>query len=150
MNQDLANRDTTSIAVWPDSELPDSSPWSNYMDPDHVHASCTPSPSLPEEIATSIPPRLIKSGSLSLHDYRKHLAQAAECVDDPVDRSEKTLKRKTAKSNLNRPPALSSIPTYAASLSSASSPPPLSPSYSHSVVSQHSEQDLEVSGAPGS
>lgn len=114
-----------------------------------VHASCTPSP-LPD--AGSLPPRLKSglTGSLSLHDYRKYLSQ--EYVDDPVDRSDKTLRRKTATSNLNRPPPISSaLTSCAVSVSSAaSSPPPLSPSYSHSVISQWSEQEPESLEIPGS
>lgn len=151
MNRDLAYQGTDSIAIWPDGDLPDRSSWSKCVEHQHVHAPCTPFKSLPAEDAT-LPPRLKKTGitgSLSLHDYRKHLSQSPECIDDPVDRSKKTLKRKTANLNLNHPPALSSIPTYAASLSSAPSPPPLSPSYSHSIVSQCSEQELEASVASG-
>ncbi|KAJ5156259.1 hypothetical protein N7492_009062 [Penicillium capsulatum] len=146
MNQDLAYRGSGAISIWPNGELPGSSSWSKCLEHQHVHAPCTPSPSLPAEDAP-LPPRWNKTGitgSLSLHEYRKHLSQSAECIDDPVDRSTKTLKRKTANSNLNRPPALSSIPTYATSLPSASTPPPLSPSYSHSIVSQCSEQELET------
>lgn len=90
------------------------------------------------------------TGTLSLHDYRKQLAQAAECIDDPVDRSEKTLRRKTGTSNLNRPPEITTVP-YAVSTASsvASTPPPLSPSCSHSIVSARSEQDeVSESGPP--
>lgn len=135
---------TASFGIWDDHELPDSSSLST--DVDQGNATCTPLEPLHAD-ATSLPARSFGlTGSLSLHDYRKHLAQAAECADDPVDRSEKTLKRKTATSNLNRPPALSNVPSYAVSISSsaASSPPPLSPSYSQSIISQRSEQD-EVS-----
>lgn len=134
-----------SIRVWRDSELPDSELCSKCLEFHGLYAPCIPS-SLPID-AVSFPPRAIKSGmngSLSLHDYRKYLSQSAECIDDPVDRSEKTLKRKTAKSNLNRPPPLSSASSRAASVSSAaSSPPPLSPSCSHSVISHQSEPESE-------
>ncbi|KAJ5259552.1 hypothetical protein N7478_012533 [Penicillium angulare] len=132
---------TDSIGLWDNDELPDSSSLST--DVGSVNATCTPLEPLHAD-ATLLPARSFGlTGSLSLHDYRKHLAQAAECIDDPVDRSERTLKRKTATSNLNRPPALSNIPSYAVSISSsaASSPPPLSPSYSQSIISQRSELD---------
>lgn len=96
-------------------------------------------------------PRSIKgfTGALSLHDYRKSLSQSHERVGDLVDRGAgRTLKRKPGALNLNlnkSTPALSSLSSYPVSVSSAtSSPPPLSPSYSHSVVSQRSEQDSEV------
>lgn len=130
-----------SSGGWRD-ELPDGSlVCSRCLEIHPVHASCTPSP-LPD--AVSPPPRLKSgiTGSLSLHDYRKYLSQ--EGIDDPVDRSEKGLKRKTATSNLNRPLPLSAVPSCAVSVSSAaSSPPPLSPSCSHSIISQRSEQELE-------
>lgn len=143
---------TDSMRVWWHHELPDGSSLSTPTNLE-VNATCNHSQleSLPADSeAFSFPPRSFGlTGSLSLHDYRKHLAQAAECVDDPVDRSEKQLKRKTATSNLNRPPALSStIQSCAVSVSSStSSPPPLSPSYSHSVISQRSEQE-EPAEAP--
>lgn len=144
MYEELDDR-ADSIRVWRDSELLDDSLCSKCLEFHGLYAPCIPS-SLPID-AVSFPPRAIKSamnGSLSLHDYRKYLSQSAECIDDPVDRSEKTLKRKTAKSNLNRPPPLSSLPSCAASVSSAaSSPPPLSPSCSHSVISHQSEPESE-------
>jgi hypothetical protein len=137
-----------SGGIWRD-ELPDGSlGCSRCLEIHPVHASCTPSP-LPD--AVSPPPRLKLgiTGSLSLHDYRKYLSQ--ECIDDPVDRSEKTLKRKTATLNLNHPPPLSALPSCAVSVSSAaSSPPPLSPSYSHSIISQRSEQEPESLQPAGS
>lgn len=150
MVEDLTNRGVDSIGVYDDtsSELPDTSHCSKCLEAHQAYAPCTPSKSLPLD-AVSPPPRSIKSGitgALSLHDYRKYLSQSAEPVDDLVDRSEKTLKRKTANSNLNCPPALTSLPSSAVSVCSvASTPPPLSPSYSHSVISQRSEQEPEVS-----
>lgn len=144
MYEELDDR-ADSIRVWRDSELSDGSLCSKCLDFHGLYAPCIPS-SLPID-AASFPPQAIKSGmngSLSLHDYRKYLSQSAECIDDPVDRSEKTLKRKTAKSNLNRPPPLSSFHSCVASVSSAtSSPPPLSPSCSHSVISHQSEPESE-------
>lgn len=135
---------TDSMDVWWEHELPDGSSLSTATNLE-ANATCTSPQSLPADSeALSFPPRSFGlTGSLSLHDYRKHLAQAAECIDDPVDRAEKPLKRKTGTSNLNRPPALSAIQSCAVSVSSsaASSPPPLSPSYSHSVISQRSEQE---------
>ncbi|KAJ5976276.1 hypothetical protein N7481_009983 [Penicillium waksmanii] len=148
MVEDLAYRGVDSIGVYDDGELPDTSLCSQCLEGHQAYAPCTPSKSLPVD-AVSLPPRSIKSGitgALSLHDYRKYLSQSAEPVDDLVDRSEKTLKRKTANSNLNRPTALTSLPSSAVSVCSvASTPPPLSPSYSHSVISQRSEQEPEVS-----
>ena len=91
-------------------ELPDS----------YVHA-CTP-------LDARRPIRSI-TGSLSLHDYRKLLSA------DPVDHAGGKLKRKTAALHLNRPSALPP-----SSVSVASTPPPLSPSYSHSIISQRSEE----------
>lgn len=144
MYEELDDR-VDSIRVWQDSELPDGPLCSKCLEFHGLYAPCIPS-SLPMD-AVSFPLRAIKpgmNGSLSLHDYRKYLSQSAECIDDPVDRSEKTLKRKTAKSNLNRPPPLSSVSSRAASVSSeASSPPPLSPSCSHSVISHQSEPESE-------
>lgn len=147
MYEELDDR-ADSIRVWRDSELLDGSLCSKCLEFHGLYAPCIPS-TLPID-AVSFPPRAIKSGmngSLSLHDYRKYLLQSAECIDDPVDRSEKTLKRKTAKSNLNRPPPLSSSSSSsrAASVSSAtSSPPPLSPSCSHSVISHQSEPESDL------
>ncbi|KAJ6015997.1 hypothetical protein N7540_010588 [Penicillium herquei] len=146
MVKDHEDSPTASIEVW-DHELPDGSSLSTSMD--RVNASCTDSKPLSADTAPFPTRSFGLTGSLSLHDYRKHLAQAAEYNDDPVDRSEKTLKRKTGTSNLNRPPELSTFSSYAVSISSsgASSPPPLSPSCSQSVLSQRSELD-EVSDLP--
>ncbi|KAJ5769891.1 uncharacterized protein N7511_001942 [Penicillium nucicola] len=93
-------------------ELPDS----------YVHA-CTP-------LDARRPIRSI-TGSLSLHDCRKLLSA------DPVDHASGKLKRKTAALHLNSSPAL--IPS-SVSISSGASTPPLSPSYSHSVISTWSEE----------
>ncbi|KAJ5570576.1 uncharacterized protein N7459_010006 [Penicillium hispanicum] len=142
MDRDLNYQSAESIGTWYDAELPDGSLFPKDMD--HGHAPCKPSQPLSVDAGSHPPRSLGITGALSLHDYRKHLSQSPECVVDPVDRSEKTLKRKTAKSNLARPPVLSSIiPSSSVSVSSsvASSPPPLSPSYSQSIVSQRSEQD---------
>ena len=148
MSGDLTYRNADLIGVCGDSEVPDTSLCSNCLEIHHDHTSCISSNPLPVD-AVSLPPRSVKSGitgALSLHDYRKYLLQSAECVDDPVDRSEKPLKRKIATSNLNRPTALTSLPSSAVSICSvASTPPPLSPSCSHSVISQRSEQEPEVS-----
>ncbi|KAF3389530.1 hypothetical protein F1880_004451 [Penicillium rolfsii] len=139
------------VAAWHNSELPDGSLCTKCLELHGVHAPCTSLKPLPAD-AVSLPPRSIKSGitgALSLHDYRKYLSQSAECVDDPIDRSEKTLKRKTATSNLNQPaPLTTSLACCAISVSSAaSSTPPLSPSYSHSIISYQSEQEPEISEA---
>lgn len=149
MYENLDFRDP--FAAWDSSELADGSLCSKCLGFHGVHAPCTPLKPLPAD-AVSLPPRLTKSGitgALSLHDYRKYLSQSAECVDDPVDRSEKPLKRKTATSNLNRPaPLTTSLSSCAISVSSAASTtPPLSPSYSHSIISYQSEQEPEVSEA---
>ncbi|KAJ5579340.1 hypothetical protein N7450_008207 [Penicillium hetheringtonii] len=145
---DMTYRNAHLIGVCGDGEAPDASLCSNCLEIHHDHTSCISSNPLPVD-AVSLPPRSVKSGitgALSLHEYRKYLSQSAECVGDPVDRSEKTLKRKIATSNLNRPTALTSLPSSAVSVCSvASTPPPLSPSYSHSVISQRSEQEPEVS-----
>jgi hypothetical protein len=107
----------------------------------HDHACTPPSKPLSDD-AISLPPRSITSGitgSLSLHDYRKSLSKSADCIDDLADHAGKKLKRKTAALHLNRPPALKI--SYPVSVSSAASPtPPLSPSYSHSIISQRSEE----------
>ncbi|KAJ5206280.1 hypothetical protein N7491_003100 [Penicillium cf. griseofulvum] len=110
----------------------------------HDHHACTaPSkPFLDSPDALSLPPRSIKSritGALSIHDYHKFLSKSADRMGDPVDHTGRKLKRKTAALHLNRPSALPI--SYPVSVSSvASSPPPLSPSYSHSIVSQWSEE----------
>ncbi|KAJ5679833.1 hypothetical protein N7462_008077 [Penicillium macrosclerotiorum] len=139
-----------AFGIWRDGELLDGSLCSKCLELHGVHAPCTPPKPLPAD-AVSLPPRSIKSGitgALSLHDYRKYLSQSAECVSDPVDRSEKTLKRKMATLNLNRSPAHTSVRSSAVSVSSAaSSPPPLSPSYSHSIISYQSEQEPELAEA---
>lgn len=140
-----------SIRVWRDSELLDGSLCTKCLEFHGLYAPCIPSS--PPADAVSHPARSIKSkvaGALSLHDYRKYLSRSAESIDDPVDRSEKPLKRKTAKSNLNPPPPLSSLSSRTVSVSSAASTPPLSPSRSHSVVSQPSEQESEPEVQPGS
>ncbi|KAJ5971925.1 uncharacterized protein N7479_001843 [Penicillium vulpinum] len=109
------------------------------------HACTTPlsKPLLADSTdALSLPPRSIKSritGALSIHDYHKFLSESADSSGDPVDHTGRKLKRKTAALHLNRPSALPiSYPVSVSSL--ASSPPPLSPSYSHSVVSHQSEE----------
>lgn len=115
----------------------------------HDHA-CTPlSNPLPDD-AMSLPPRSIKSGitgALSLHQYRKFLSNSTDRIDDPVDHAGKKLKRKPAALHLYRPPALDI--SYPVSVSSASSPPPLSPSYSHSIISQRSEEPEIGAAQPG-
>ena len=141
MDRGLEYRHANSRWSWCEEELQDGPPLST--DVEHVHAACTPARPLFAD-TVKFPPRLTGlTGALSLHDYRKHLSQSAESVDDPVDRSEKKLKRKTATSNLNRSLPLSKIALDTASVASsvASSPPPLSPSCSQSFVSQRSEQD---------
>ncbi|CAG8098162.1 unnamed protein product [Penicillium salamii] len=105
----------------------------------HDHACSPLSKPLPAD-AMSLPPRSIKygiTGALSLHDYRKFLSKSADRIDDPVDHADRKLKRKTAALHLNCPPALEV--SYPASVSSVSTPP-LSPSYSHSIISQRSEE----------
>ncbi|KAJ5503970.1 hypothetical protein N7463_006844 [Penicillium fimorum] len=111
----------------------------------HDHHACTPLSkplSVDSADALSFPPRSIKSritGALSIHDYHKFLSKSADRIGDPVDQTGKKLKRKTAALHLNRPSALPI--SYPVSISSvASSPPPLSPSCSHSIVSQWSEE----------
>ncbi|OQE43262.1 hypothetical protein PENCOP_c003G05167 [Penicillium coprophilum] len=112
----------------------------------HDNHACTLSKPLSVSVdsadALSLPPRSIKSritGVLSIHDYHKFLSKSADHIGDPVDLTGRKLKRKTAALHLNRPSALPI--SYPVSISSvASSPPPLSPSYSHSVVSQWSEE----------
>lgn len=79
------------------------------------------------------------SGPLSLYQhrltYRKSLPNTGCIVTDAHGRNR--LRRKSGASNLNRTPSASVI----------SSPPPLSPSYSTSVMSQRSE--LEQDGLDG-
>ncbi|EPS33183.1 hypothetical protein PDE_08145 [Penicillium oxalicum 114-2] len=141
------------FANWYSAELLDSLFCSKCREFHGVHALCTPLEATPAD-AVSFPPRSIKSGIsgvLSLHDYRKSLSRSAECVNDSVDHpSDKTLKRKVAKSNLHFHPSYHrrSLSLGAVSTSSrASSPPPLSPSYSHSILSYQSEFDCELSEA---
>ncbi|KAJ5597440.1 hypothetical protein N7537_007524 [Penicillium hordei] len=113
----------------------------------HDHHACPtlskPKPLLEDSAdALSLPPRSIKSritGALSLHDYHKFLSKSADRITDPVDHAGRKLKRKTAALHLNRPSPLTI--SYPVSISSvASSPPPLSPSYSHSIISHWSEE----------
>ncbi|KAJ5777729.1 hypothetical protein N7520_000975 [Penicillium odoratum] len=137
MNKDHELLSTDSFGVWYDNELLDGSLSSMDLANATYH----------EPLSTdALPTRSIGlTGTLSLHDYRKQLAQAAECFDDPVDRSERTIRRKTGTSNLNSLPEIATVP-YAVSTSSSvtSTPPPLSPSCSQSILSLRSEQD-EVS-----
>jgi hypothetical protein len=79
------------------------------------------------------------TGSLSLHEYRKLLSA------DPVDHAGGKLKRKTAALHLNCPSALPA----SVSVSSGASTPPLSPSYSHSLISQRSEEPEIGEAQPG-
>lgn len=113
---------------------------------DQDHAACTANP-LAHDTPRSIH---FPTGMLSLHEYRKSQAQAR--VDDPGDRdarSLRSLKRKTGAVHLNRSarPSISSS-SYPVSVSSATSTPPLSPSYSHSVISRWS-LDSEVETSSG-
>ena len=87
----------------------------------------------------TIPPTMGKSKrSLSLRNYRsKSLFHGYHGLVTDGRRGKK-LKRKNGASNLNQTPA--------SSVSATSSPPPLSPSYSMSVMSQRSEQDLDREG----
>ena len=76
--------------------------------------------------------------SLSLRNYRSKSffhGYHGLVTDGPGG---KKLKRKNGASNLNQQPA--------SSVSATSSPPPLSPSYSMSVMSQRSEQDPDREG----
>lgn len=73
------------------------------------------------------------SGLLSVHQYRQRLWQDDEsCSSD--GHGVKVLQHNNGASNPNQTP----------SLSATSSPPPLSPSYSLSIASQRSEQELEA------
>ncbi|QQK46157.1 hypothetical protein Pdw03_1055 [Penicillium digitatum] len=91
-----------------------------------LHACPTPlsNPLLRDSAdALSLPPRSLKSHRSS----------------DPVDHIGRKLKRRTAALHLNRSSPLTiSYPVSSSSI--ASSPPPLSPSYSHSIVSHWSEE----------
>ncbi|KAI3153656.1 hypothetical protein CBS147317_6464 [Penicillium roqueforti] len=129
--------------IW-HGELLDSPLCHKCLDLHDNHACTTPlsKPFLDAGDALSLPPRSIKSritGDLSIHDYHKFLSKAADRIGDPVDQTGKKLKRKTAALHLNRPSPLSI--SYPVSISSvASSPPPLSPSCSQSIVSHWSEE----------
>ena len=87
----------------------------------------------------TIPPTMGKSKrSLSLRNHRSKSffhGYHGLVTDGPGG---KKLKRKNGASNLNQTPA--------SSVSVTSSPPPLSPSYSMSVMSQCSEQDPDREG----
>lgn len=86
----------------------------------------------------SIPRIQPQPGTLSLHTYRQHLSQSDSPPTPSLDMSgTKKLKRKHGALNLNQ------TPTHPLSSSAASSPPPLSPSYSPSAVSQRSEREAE-------
>ncbi|KGO73333.1 hypothetical protein PITC_086210 [Penicillium italicum] len=142
MNENL-NCSATS-GIW-HGELLDSPICHNCLQLHDRHACPTPlsKPLLAHSAdAWSLPPRSIKSritGALSLHDYHKFLSKSADRISDPVDHAGRKLKRKTAALHLNRPSPLTI--SYPVSISSvASSPPPLSPSYSHSIVSHWSEE----------
>lgn len=90
--------------------------------------------SLTSDITISTIPTMGKpKRSLSLRNYRsKSFFPDKECLVSDGHGGKK-LKRKNGASNLNQTPA--------SSVSTTSSPPPLSPSYSMSVMSQRSEQD---------
>lgn len=79
-------------------------------------------------------------GALSLHNYRKYLAHGGSSTS--VDGHDfKRLRRKNAALNLNQPADLPhSVSPF--SVSSASSPPPLSPSSSPSAVSEMGAESL--------
>ncbi|KAF7715823.1 Uncharacterized protein PECH_005993 [Penicillium ucsense] len=145
------------FANWYSAELLDSLMCSNCREVHGVHAPCPCSctslgePTRADAVSLPRSTKTGMTGMLSLHDYRKFLSQSAECVNDPVDpRVDKTLKRKNATSNLHLlpQPHRRSLSFSAISTSSrASSPPPLSPSYSHSIISYQSDFDYEVSQA---
>ncbi|KAJ5898819.1 hypothetical protein N7495_003563 [Penicillium taxi] len=131
-----------SIRIWSNGQDSDHSTFPIYEERNCVHAeACTISKPLLAH-AVSLPPRSFGvTGALSLHEYRKNLAESAECVADLVDLSELKVRRKQAIKNLSRPQPIYIVP-YAESISSTeSSPPPLSPSYSNSILTQQSEQD---------
>lgn len=79
-------------------------------------------------------------GALSLHNYRKYLAHGGSSTS--VDGHDfKRLRRKNAALNLNQPSEHPhSVSPF--SISSASSPPPLSPSSSPSAVSEMGAESL--------
>ncbi|KGO48816.1 hypothetical protein PEXP_009090 [Penicillium expansum] len=142
MNENLNY--SAANGIW-HGELLDSPICHNCLQLHDNHACPTPlsKPLLVDSAdALSLPPRSIKSritGALSLHDYHKFLSKSADRISDPVDHAGGKLKRKTAALHLNRPSPLTI--SYPVSISSvASSPPPLSPSYSHSIISHWSEE----------
>ncbi|EAW06947.1 oxidoreductase, short-chain dehydrogenase/reductase family [Aspergillus clavatus NRRL 1] len=102
-------------------------------------SSVLDTPSLP---STPLDGAMLKPGypgALSLHHYRKHLSQDDGFI--ALNRNERQiLRRKNAAHNLNQSQMSLTPPLCSFSVSSAaSSPPPLSPSYSPSAVSQRSE-----------
>lgn len=134
-----------SVRIWSDGQPSDHSecPVSEKRNGVHAEACTASNPLLAH--AVSLPPRSFGvPGALSLHEYRKNLAQSTECVADLVDITELKVRRKKAISNFDRPRPICIVP-YAESVSSMESgPPPLSPSCSDSIFTQQSEQDCNT------
>ncbi|KAL3475425.1 hypothetical protein BJX99DRAFT_259371 [Aspergillus californicus] len=125
--------------------------------------SSPPLPSVPPPshssplLSNPIEPPASHQGLLSLHNYRKSLSHAHS---DAVDGQEgKTLRRKNAASNLNQTTtAPSQMGTFyqnpnvyhpfAESSATSSSPPPLSPSYSPSALSEQLPDLVDGYGYP--
>ncbi|OOG00511.1 hypothetical protein ASPCADRAFT_261 [Aspergillus carbonarius ITEM 5010] len=80
-------------------------------------------------------------GSLSLHNYRKQLSDGDSFIFESQEG--KMLRRKNAALHLNQTPMYPIHSTHPFSVSSAaSSPPPLSPSYSPSAMSEQGPESL--------
>ncbi|OJJ40255.1 hypothetical protein ASPWEDRAFT_22452 [Aspergillus wentii DTO 134E9] len=131
----------TPINIWPNAYHLEHSPL-DYPEPLQLHGDkiMTPTSQQPLSLAADAASgRPFHAGSLSLHDYRKCLSQDDESI---FYHGGKTLKRKNGAVNLQQDQTSSCL--YPVSVSSSiSNPPPLSPSYSLSVMSQRSEQELE-------
>lgn len=169
-------RPKENITIWEEDEsLPQhmspTPPPTHYSQPKHAPPS-SPSPS---PLVTSTTHQQKTPGTLSLHEYRKHLSHPEPDSHSPAPSSDisnnegqkRRLRRKKRAANLYMQHSNSSNQEMMASrwyadpnssvssASSSSTPPSLSSSYSVSALSQTqtqgSELDVDVSGSgPGS
>ncbi|RAL07415.1 oxidoreductase, short-chain dehydrogenase/reductase family [Aspergillus homomorphus CBS 101889] len=114
--------------------------------PDAIHYMSTSPPSDPLQLYASSPATCQAgyAGNLSLHNYRKLLSDNDPLVDG---QDGKSLRRKNAALHLNQAQVDSDTPITPFSMSSpASSPPPLSPSYSPSAMSDQDPENMHDFG----
>ncbi|KAL4913787.1 hypothetical protein BDW62DRAFT_158046 [Aspergillus aurantiobrunneus] len=130
--------------------------WPARHDSLHNHQLKSPSPPpdfpLPSQSSPALPiePLAGYPGALSLRNYHKSISHTTNAIDGQEG---KTLRRKNAASNLNQTTAQMGTVCqdayyhpFSASSATSSSPPPLSPSYSPSALSEQLPEALDGYG----